>query len=224
MEDLLAWDARCPSVPRRLPLGTEQVNSPLSWQEWDRCLASHPDRRFRRYIVDGIRRGFRIGFDYSHADYTRSSPNNMISAGDHPEVVGEYLAAECGAGRVLGPFDPARFPLVHTSRFGLIPKGSSGKWRLIVDMSSRGGKHKRWDYRIPGIAVLRGSGRCGGRRSIIRQRSTTGQSRCKERLPECPSTSGRLVADGDAVGGVPVRRHSPAIRLAVSAQNIYSHR
>ena len=136
MEDLLAWDARCPSVPRRLPLGTEQVNSPLSWQEWDRCLASHPDQRFRRYIVDGIRRGFRIGFDYSHADYTRSSPNNMISARDHPEVVGEYLAAECGAGRVLGPFDPARFPLVHTSRFGVIPKGSSGKWRLIVDMSS----------------------------------------------------------------------------------------
>ena len=26
-------------------------------------------------------------------------------------------------------------PQVHTNRFGVIPKGTSGRWRLIVDMS-----------------------------------------------------------------------------------------
>ena len=35
----------------------------------------------------------------------------------------------------MGPLDPASYPFVHTSRFGVIPKGSSGKWRLIVHMS-----------------------------------------------------------------------------------------
>ena len=48
----------------------------------------------------------------------------------------EYLAKECSGGRVLGPLYPSEFPYVHTSRFGVIPKGSPGKRRLIVDMSS----------------------------------------------------------------------------------------
>ena len=60
----------------------------------------------------------------------------MMSASERPEVIREYLAKECSEGRVLGPLDPAQFPWVHTSRFGVIPKGSSGKWRLIVDMSA----------------------------------------------------------------------------------------
>ncbi len=60
----------------------------------------------------------------------------MVSASEHLEVIREYLAVECSEGRVLGPLDPALMPTAHTSRFGVIPKGSSGKWRLIVDMSS----------------------------------------------------------------------------------------
>ena len=60
----------------------------------------------------------------------------MVSASEHPEVIREYLAVECSEGRVLGPLDPALVPTAHTCRFGVIPKGSSGKWRLIVDMSS----------------------------------------------------------------------------------------
>lgn len=35
-----------------------------------------------------------------------------------------------------GSWAPSEFPQVHTSRFGVIPKGSTGKWRLILDMSS----------------------------------------------------------------------------------------
>ena len=46
------------------------------------------------------------------------------------------FSALCSDGRVLGPLDPTRFPQIHTSRFGVIPKGQTGKWRLIVDMSS----------------------------------------------------------------------------------------
>ena len=65
-------------------------------------------------------------------------------------MVTEYLAKECAEGRVLGPLNCNDFPQVHTSRFGVIPKGSTGKWRLIVDMSSPEGRsvndaiHEAW--------------------------------------------------------------------------------
>ena len=56
----------------------------------------------------------------------------MPSARERPEVIDDYLAEECSKG---GPLSPALFPFVHTSIFGVIPKGTTAKWRLIVDMS-----------------------------------------------------------------------------------------
>ena len=60
----------------------------------------------------------------------------MPSAEERAEVVHEYLLTEVSAGRILGLLDPAEYPQVHTSRFGIIPKSTPGKWRLIVGMSS----------------------------------------------------------------------------------------
>ena len=136
MEDLLAINSCRPAHPVRLPRTMEQVNTPLDWRAWDGALAEHPDPRFRRYIIEGIRDGFRIGFN--HKVGVRSSSVNMGSAMDHPEVVGDYLAAECSEGRAVGPLDPEEFPYVHTSHFGVIPKYSpdANRWRLIVDLSA----------------------------------------------------------------------------------------
>ena len=39
-------------------------------------------------------------------------------------------------GRIIGPLLLSDFPRIHTSRFGVIPKSSPGKWRLIVDLSA----------------------------------------------------------------------------------------
>ena len=63
----------------------------------------------------------------------------MRSALEHADVVREYLAKECALGRVLGPFDLGCLPEIQVSRFGVIPKGSSGQWRLILDLSSPDG-------------------------------------------------------------------------------------
>ena len=60
----------------------------------------------------------------------------MRLAGEYPEVVRDYIAKECLLWRLLGPFDPQGLPGVHTSRFGVIPKGNSGNWRLILDLSA----------------------------------------------------------------------------------------
>ena len=64
----------------------------------------------------------------------------MSSARDHPEVVRDYLVGECAEGRILGPFPAGSLPGLQVSRFGVNPKGKSGKWRLIVDLSSPEGK------------------------------------------------------------------------------------
>ena len=60
----------------------------------------------------------------------------MLSAEERAEVVREYLLTKVSAGHILGPLDPAEYPQVHTSQFGVIPKSNPGKWRLIVDMYS----------------------------------------------------------------------------------------
>ena len=83
--------------------------------------------------MSGIREGFRVGFDYSHSCW--SSPPNM-SALEKPEVVTEYLAEEYAEGQVLGPFVLEQLPKIHTSHFGVIKKGKTGRWQLILYMSS----------------------------------------------------------------------------------------
>ena len=64
----------------------------------------------------------------------------MKLAQDNPHVIRDYLTTELHAGRIVGPFDPKQYPYIHTSRFGVIPKNTPGKWRLIVDLSSPEGR------------------------------------------------------------------------------------
>jgi len=46
------------------------------------------------------------------------------------------LGNEMAEGRILVPINPESVPGLHTSCFGVIPKGhSSGKWRLITNLS-----------------------------------------------------------------------------------------
>ena len=110
------------------------VITPLVLEHWESMLASHPDRKFVRYILQGIHDGFRIGFDGSKP--VGSARKNMMSAIEHPGVVSDYLKKEMERGVLLGPFEKVLVPRVVTSRFGVIPKsGQNGKWRLIVDLS-----------------------------------------------------------------------------------------
>ena len=48
-------------------------------------------------------------------------------------MVEQYLARECGLGRVVGPLEPDDW--IHVSRFAVIPH-HPGKWQLIVDLSA----------------------------------------------------------------------------------------
>ena len=123
-----------------MPRWLEEVATPLVWSEWHQELLEHPDQAFKKYILNGIWNGFRIGCDWR--SHCVSATSNMRSALDNAAVIQEYLEKEVLLGRVVGPVDPERNPVgTQLSPFGVIPKSNHpGKWRLIVDLSSPEGR------------------------------------------------------------------------------------
>ena len=114
------------------------VVSPLKPEVFAAKLSQHPDQHLVAFVLDGLRNGFRLGFQ--HYKKLKSAKSNKASANQHSEVIDHYLANEVSLGRVAGPFSSPPFPNLHVSSFGVIPKkGQPGKWRLIVDLSSPGG-------------------------------------------------------------------------------------
>ena len=131
--DLLCLGWARPSHSSTLP-ELNRVQTPLVPQAWEEALAEHPDKAFTRYILDGLRHGFRVGFQ-CHSPL-KSATSNMPSAREHPDVVQQYIMEELAKGRLLGPFQLDQLRGMHINRFGVIPKGhNSGKWRLITDLS-----------------------------------------------------------------------------------------
>ncbi len=141
MEQLLALASKQATVPCHLPLELQDIVTPLRLERWAQVLAAHPDGKLREFILEGIAKGFRVGYDYSNSRLI-CQRGNMLSALDHPQVVDDYLAMETSLGRVGSiPQEDIGAISVHTSPFGVIPKKSRpGKWRLILDLSSPHGK------------------------------------------------------------------------------------
>lgn len=136
IRDLLALDGARPPEISALQPDLRQISSPLTERlpAWRSALEAHTDHAFSRYVLEGIEHGFRIGFD--HAFQLRSAVRNMPSALAHSSVISEYIAAEVGTGRMLGPYPPGSVPNIHINRMGVVPKGHVlGKWRLITDLS-----------------------------------------------------------------------------------------
>ena len=60
-------------------------------------LRSYPDKQLVQFVLEGISKGFRIGFVKS-ASSLNSARTNLYSALEHPEVVTEYLHTEMSLG------------------------------------------------------------------------------------------------------------------------------
>lgn len=123
-EDLMAIAARkgCAIGGASRDSGINTIVTPLRVSEWEKLLLPHPDRQFVDYLLDGMKNGFRIGFNY--LSKTRVTKRNMKSAYQHPEVVQRYIDNEVRLGRVRGPLQPEEAAGVHISRFGVIPQTS----------------------------------------------------------------------------------------------------
>ncbi len=121
--ELLRLRDMSPVIPPLIPPELYIVNSPLrrKWGVWADALANHPDQDFADFILRGIWYGFRIGFN--HEQNLVQARRNTPSAGEHPEVVEQYLTKEISAGRIIGPFPVGSIHGLQVSRMGVIPKG-----------------------------------------------------------------------------------------------------
>ena len=137
---LQQWLSSLPATPSvdfssyAVPLTASAVHTPLCTPAWHSMLGSHPNKDLVQFMLDGICNGFHIGFTKPPSSL-KAARSNLEGAREHPGVVTDYLSTEISLGRVAGPFPPRAVPQVHISRFGVIPKGQTGKWRLIVDLS-----------------------------------------------------------------------------------------
>lgn len=136
-EDLLALDSHTPTACEPPPPPhLSSIVTPLKPEAWANELQQLPDRRLVQYLLNGMRCGFRIGFNRLSTRLISAS-SNMRSALLNPTPVQDFLQKETQAARVLGPFSTHQLSSLHLSRFGVIPKRSQpGKWRLILDLSS----------------------------------------------------------------------------------------
>ena len=85
--------------PFQLPASLANIVTSLILKTWEAELASHPKPQFLDFILQGIQKGFRIGFEARNIQI-KSCTANMKSAQDHPIVVQDYLAHEEAAGRI----------------------------------------------------------------------------------------------------------------------------
>ena len=109
--------------------------TPLRVERFTRELQSHPNQIQVSYVLNGLRHGFRLGFQQHHT--LKPAKRNKDSAINNPQVIDSYLENEVRRQRVAGPYDSPPIPDLQISSFGVIPKrGQPGKWRLIVDLSS----------------------------------------------------------------------------------------
>ena len=129
--------ASCQSpLLQALPENLCRISTPLMYEAWEVALAKHPDPAYVKYILCGIKEGFRIGYDYARHT-CRPTSRNLLSTLEHPAEVDNYLRSELGDGNISEVTEPAGLLGLQVSPIGVIPKRhSASKWRLIVDLSS----------------------------------------------------------------------------------------
>lgn len=88
-------------------------------------VVNHPDQERASYLLNGLRNGFCIGYNYN-SNTCQPCRQNMYSAALHPHVVEEYLSKECSTGKIVSPRPLQEFPFVQISPFGVIPKSTPG--------------------------------------------------------------------------------------------------
>ena len=124
----------------KYPMGGAKHAIPSTHPTGDRGMGEGASQQPRpREGIISLRNGFCIGYNYKE-NTCWPCGKNMASAALHPQVVEEYLSKECSAGRIVGPLPLQEFSFVQISPFGVIPKSTPRKWRLVLDLSSPHGK------------------------------------------------------------------------------------
>lgn len=108
--------------------------SPVNIPRLAQHLSYHPDQSLVKYLIDGFRFGFDIGFS---GPITPGVNKNLRSAHLHSKDVNLAISKEVSRGHTLGPFSTPPFRYFHISPIGAVPKkDKDNTYRLILDLSS----------------------------------------------------------------------------------------
>ena len=100
---------------------------------FETLLKNHPDQNLVKYIVNGLKHGFDIGFT---GEFSATRPKNLKSADQDKILMQQAIDKEITRGHTAGPFPKPPFPKTHCSPIGSAPK-KDGSLRLVMDLSQR---------------------------------------------------------------------------------------
>ena len=159
--------------------------SPYSFLAWLHRLKNCPSEN-KNWFLQGLFTGFSLGCS---PKTLISAYRNTLSAYQHPEVTSDYLKSEVEFNGIAGPFKQPPLPNLHINRFGVIPKSTPGKWRLITDLSCPSGASVNdgipkeiCHFTCPGIQEAIGKIMRYGRGSLLAEFDLNRAYRC---LPVC---------------------------------------
>ena len=114
-----------------------RYHTPIQLSLLQPYLDAHPGQSYAAYIAQGLKDGFRIGFDYRCRQLKPCRKNHPTCLAK-PSVVTERVAAELAAGLLLGPIRPQAPPTYAREPHGPSSKDphQTNKFRLIVDLSA----------------------------------------------------------------------------------------
>ena len=106
--------------------------TPVDVDRLANCLLNHPDVDHVRYVIEGLREGFDLGF---RGRVVETWPNNLRNTRECPGQVLAAIQKEIERGHTSGPFSVSPFDVTHCSPLGAVGK-PDGSVRLILDLSS----------------------------------------------------------------------------------------
>ena len=72
------------------------ISTTLHVEEWVSALVPHPDQAYVEYLIRGMQKGFRIGFEWGKP--LESAKSNLSLSVFKPEVISSYIVAELDKG------------------------------------------------------------------------------------------------------------------------------
>ena len=111
-------------------------------------LQSHYDKRKTKFLIDGFRNGFSLGYK-GPKEVKWTSQNLRLRVGSKTELWNKVMK-EVKAKRYAGPFEEIPFDNYIQSPIGLVPKDNGTKTRLIFHLSHpRNGKNESVNANTP---------------------------------------------------------------------------
>jgi len=118
-----------PHIPTHNAHNTKHMPTPINPDVLDSMLKDYKDRK---YIVDGFREGFSLGFEGPRTPLTS---NNSHTITDKTHLAQTKIDNEVRLGRIEGPFDQPPWPNMKFSPLALREKSTPGTYRLLHNLS-----------------------------------------------------------------------------------------